>query len=448
MTAQKCFGWLGCGLVLSVGLVALPAAVSQEKDAAVRAKLQELRAKDSEGYAHLYYDAKTFLALPPARQQAIRELHRQLQVQSPGQRDRLKETMQQYVAWLEHLPLGERKQIEQADQSNRLHIIYALREKEWLATQPRAIRERIAKMPTNRLAPAAAAASALANLATPWHIKNLAAIEVFEAEWIDQRAETIKRLKQEETRKNREWVIAKRFWDELTKETVMPTHALQFSPQVDVFVREYLRPVLSKEETEALAAAEGHWPQYPMTLVQLADRHPLALPTKFGPTKVNQLPAGIKKHLEAGIDLKKGKFTLDVLIKTRMRDVEKRLEAAGVHGTSFSTKFVATVVTLAHASGIRLTDDSVKYADLWPTRYEELSSEMQNFMKMKGPFFLRLSDDEKVALARAELHWPEYPLKIAELAQRHGEQPPWHTLPTVPGALKPYQWDDYRVIAR
>src|SRR5205823_4653739 len=59
-----------------------------------------------------------------------------------------------------------------------------------------------------------------------------------------------------------------------------------------------LSPLLSDEEKERLAKAEGHWPLYPVTLVELADKHPLALPSHHGATQVSGLPAAVQKDMK------------------------------------------------------------------------------------------------------------------------------------------------------
>src|SRR5205807_2105152 len=53
--------------------------------------------------------AKGFKALPPARRQAIRELHKQLTAQDVPTRDRLTRVLEAYAIWLDRLPEPERR---------------------------------------------------------------------------------------------------------------------------------------------------------------------------------------------------------------------------------------------------------------------------------------------------------------------------------------------------
>jgi hypothetical protein len=241
----------------------------------------------------------------------------------------------------------------------------------------------------------------------------------------------------------------------------MPVRAADFTPnekttpRVKVYVEEYLWPMLSKEEQERLKDAEGSWPQYPLTLVELADKHPLALPHKHGPTKFAELPKGIQKHLKDSAlfkwETKKAKGVLapdDLIHNPKLfAPVEKHLKEANLWASaSASTKYIATVVHYAHFKGVTIVDENVQFPELWPAKPEQLAPAMREFVKPGGPFYSRLTDDEKLALQRAEYRWPDYPLKIKELAARYGEQPPWYTLPAPPpDAELKYQWDKYRI---
>jgi hypothetical protein len=447
---------LAGGLTLAAVLLALPAVFSDEKDEAVRARLSEWRDKDPQGFAQAYHDAKAFLALPPERQKAVRALYKELQEQSPGEKERLTGVMKRYVEWLESLPEAERKKVAEApDKEARLKVIHELRDKEWLDRQPPAIRDYVDKLPKTRPAPAITVASTLV-LLTPPHLRPGLAWGVLQMDG-DLHGEAIKRLKQDEIQKANDWLIARRFWDDLMKRTPMPAHAADFSPRVDTFVKHYLRPMLSKDEQERLDKAEGQWPLYPMTLVELADKHPIALPSRLGPTLYKELPEDVRKRLppekfEVKFDGKadKGKKKLttpDAVLHYypyRM-PVEKRLESSNLHNASASTKFIALVIHFANKRDIKLLDDNSPYPEVWPTQFGELSRDMQRFLRDKGGLYTLLTVAEKDALERAaERGWPEYPLKIKELAARHGQQPPWYTLPDP----DKHHWDRYRIKPR
>jgi hypothetical protein len=57
-----------------------------------------------------------------------------------------------------------------------------------------------------------------------------------------------------------------------------PSRADEFPPSVRSFIRERLTPVLEADEKERLSRAEGYWPAYPRTLLNLARRHHLWVP--------------------------------------------------------------------------------------------------------------------------------------------------------------------------
>ncbi len=57
-----------------------------------------------------------------------------------------------------------------------------------------------------------------------------------------------------------------------------PCHPKQFDAPVALFIDHTLLPKLTDAEKEELKAAEGHWPDYPRLLVELAKKHGLEIP--------------------------------------------------------------------------------------------------------------------------------------------------------------------------
>jgi hypothetical protein len=427
---------LAGSITLAALLSTLPSVLPDDSNAATRAKIAEFRAKDSQGYALVYHNAKAFLALPVARQQAIRDLHKDLQEQPPIQKIRLTEVMKRYVEWLHSLPQEDQKRIDQApDRPTRLQIIREIRDKQWLSRQPKAIRDDVDKLAKRNPLPAVAQVGALG-------LGGHQAATIFESEKLDLRTETINKRKRQEAQKARDWIIAMRFWDDLVhapKKTTMPVKAADFSPRIDLYVREYLRPMLSSAEQDRLDKAEGHWPQYPMALVELADKHPIALPPKYGPTKYKDLPSDIRKRMDPLFELKKTKPDFVLHNKALNKEIDARLTVFG--DASMATKFITAVVTHAHKNFVKLVDDKVEFHEVWPTKDLELSVKMQVFVQL---LYQRLSPTEQAELKMAENKWPEYVLKIKELAARYHERPPWQTLPDA----EKHQWDKYRIHLR
>ncbi len=176
------------------------------------------------------------------------------------------------------------------------------------------------------------------------------------------------------------------------------------------FVNEYLRPFLTTEEEDRLAKAEGQWPRYPLALVEVADRHPPALPGAKGPTSLDELPTEVKNKLKN----KKNEFP-PVLVKAPKKWPE--FGSAVATFTATKKKFVLP-------------------QELWPWSRAGLSKPMQEFVdKLQAV----MSDAEKQRLEAAEGKWPAYPLAIKEIAAAHRLEVPWHTLP---GARR--TWDRYR----
>jgi hypothetical protein len=57
-----------------------------------------------------------------------------------------------------------------------------------------------------------------------------------------------------------------------------PCHPKQFEPPVTQFIDRSLLPALSDKEKDELKAAEGRWPDYPKTLLELSRKHSLEIP--------------------------------------------------------------------------------------------------------------------------------------------------------------------------
>jgi hypothetical protein len=57
----------------------------------------------------------------------------------------------------------------------------------------------------------------------------------------------------------------------------------EFSPAIQLFLEEKLRPVLTDAEKKRLSDTEGKWPEYPRLLVRLATEHQLVVPGMMMP---------------------------------------------------------------------------------------------------------------------------------------------------------------------
>lgn len=325
-------------------------------------------------FARLRAAAEKFAELPQGRREQILKLHRQLEQTSSSTQSQLLHALERYVDWLAELEPEVRKKIEQTqDKSKRLQLIRELRDKEWLKRQPQALRTQIDKLPAG------------------------------------PRQKRIEEVRAEERQRRRDWAVASRFWEDLSRgKQTLPTQLSEFLPEVQRHVVENLLPRLSEAEKTKLQQAEGHWPRYPQVLVELADKHPIAMPDPAGPRYCKELPGEVQRRL-------KGR--------------PKALES--VEGKS-SLEFVRTVVNYAHKrANFQLPPG------FWPVDYQGLLPEMRQFVdKTLLPV---LDIDEKIRYNHAEGNWPEYPQTIDELARKHALRAPW---PNLPGSVQ--QWDKYR----
>ena len=64
-----------------------------------------------------------------------------------------------------------------------------------------------------------------------------------------------------------------------------PVRPTDLSADAQTYLNEVLMPMLNATEKAELKAAEGQWPLFARTLLDLSDRHPVSLPGRStGPT--------------------------------------------------------------------------------------------------------------------------------------------------------------------
>jgi hypothetical protein len=111
------------------------------------AKLKPPQTVEPDGPSGPAFDklAQHFKALPPARQQAVRELDKQLrELPNRDDRDRLFRVLEVYAVWLDRLPPTDRKGVLAATTgSHRLGEIRELRERQWIDSLPPVHREKL-----------------------------------------------------------------------------------------------------------------------------------------------------------------------------------------------------------------------------------------------------------------------------------------------------------------
>jgi hypothetical protein len=242
-------------VVLGALIAAAPGAPSDADDLERNRRLLEKWRADPEHYKRLQTDLRAFHALPAERQQKIRDLDRQLHELDLTTQARLWAVLDRYHTWLERLPEAQRQQVkETANPADRLKLIRALREQEWIDRLPAKVRGELAKLPPG------------------------------------EKATEVARLRRQERAQRLFWIQAPQRPSPETR----PGRLSEFPSEVQVFVRDLLMPRLNADEKAQLRRAEGKWPELARTIRELSDRHPVLppLPPPRGPiTKYDHLPA-------------------------------------------------------------------------------------------------------------------------------------------------------------
>jgi hypothetical protein len=244
-----------------------------------------------------------------------------------------------------------------------------------------------------------------------------------------ERDAELRRLRQQAQRRQEDWLIAFRNWDELAHDRPF-AHFTRPGPFLDSFVKSYVEVLLSKGEVESLHRTEGHWPDYPRRLVELIDLHPLALPgPPSGPTRFEDLPADVQQVLEKAN------------LKDRLRP----------HEGSWPS-YAILVTEAAAQSGVHLPrplGPCRLHRMKEPSHSEHVPSRVQQFIRRE---LLNRPDDplrpeERKRLLAAEGRWPEFPREAALVAREHRVPLPRLGVPSalvrLPG--QPAYWDRYRI---
>jgi hypothetical protein len=368
--------------IILIAAAATWAASEPTKDqlALQRHQLEDKR-KNPEIMTRLRKNLAAFDALDEANKARIIKLDEQLRQEPVKAQTRVWNVLERYVDWLERLPEEDRqKVIKTTDPARRLAVIHALRDQEWMRFQPKPFRE------------------IWTNLEGP------------------DRAKYVKEKRNEELRRHHQWQLAARFWTDLEGKKPLPGRLSDYSEKVQHYVKDYLMVLITEEEKQQLARAEGHWPEYPQTLVAIASRYPSALPPPRLPMQPDKLPAPVL----ARVTEKKGGSGKSKLIVS-LRKAENREE-------------FASMVVL---HGTKKGNQPFEF-EFWACNHHSLLAPMKDFVdKTLKPV---LNNTEKKALFDSEGTWPYYPETIKELSEKHHLRPPWHILPEA----DKWKWDRYR----
>jgi hypothetical protein len=187
--------------------------------------------------------------------------------------------------------------------------------------------------------------------------------------------------------------------------------------QVKEYVEHYLLPVLTDTEKKRFAEVEEKWPEYPITLVALASKHPTALPPPSPPRSVAELPKPVRERMDKKIAATKAE-----------KKAYKELKS--FEGPNFASKFAE----FALRSNLQLGNEYLV------SNFTALTLPMKNFINDELMPAMKDRDADQRKLTDSMGKWPEYPKTIQELASKYGLRPPWHILPDD----DKFHWDRYR----
>jgi Ni/Co efflux regulator RcnB len=343
-----------------IGLIfASTAAGTRADDAATpTASLSET---DAARQARLLDEFRAFQLLPPEKQDRVRRLDQDLHHMPPPAAARLQRSLARYVDWLDGLPEQQRRHIESAPDSNeRLKRIRELRQNEWIARLPKSQRDQI------------------------------------NASQGTARAALIDKIRKDELKRKKDWQAASRHWDELQRNSP-PTKRTELPGDARAFVDSVLSPRLTTADSERLKGAEGDWPRFLETLIELSDRY-VPFPGPAKPVTAKDLPEEMRKRM------------------ANLRPMQR------LHLQSLEGKWPDYPLALSNAFRRPQLPPVARLGPVRPTDFDE---PLQAFLK--NQLVPRLTPDERKELLNAEGKWPEYPKTIARLAGAHQI--------TVPGML-------------
>jgi hypothetical protein len=254
-------------LLVGGGAALLRADSTSDQLESNRRAIEKARA-NPEQYERMLEDLKAFLDLSPETRARLRQLDTDLN--STATDPKVRSAFLRYAEWFNNLPDELRRKIEAAPTSyERLRLIKEIREQQWVDRLPKAKRDQVNKARG------------------------------------DERVALIQRFRQEEKKRRQEWQFAAKYWDELVTGPP-PKRAAEISfPGSRSFVEGVLIPRLSDTDKKFLHNAEGKWPDYPRAVVELADRY-VPLPGEVGPKKFDQLPQKDRAYLTTKLQGKKG----------------------------------------------------------------------------------------------------------------------------------------------
>ncbi|VTR94588.1 Uncharacterized protein OS=Blastopirellula marina DSM 3645 GN=DSM3645_08206 PE=4 SV=1 [Gemmata massiliana] len=334
--------------------------------------------------------ARSFRALPLARQAEIVKLDQELYAKEPRERDRLFRALEAFAVWLDRLPDADRRGVLGAATPHlRREVVRDLREQQWLDALPTALRKKVDSLIN---------ANEKAELIKQW--KDDEAVRRERLAFVRQHAEAFAANKSP-------WP----FDTEVGRKEVTEFAQSVFRVDDVKRCRLSLEQLAEYRRTLELARRDGTWAWYGLTVYELSRLHPY-LPepaeAKLMITEPNDLPelyarAAAKKggasRLKPNTFGKWPEFPLEVL-----KDVPLG-------------KFVPP-----------------NMPQLGPARLGDFKEPVRTFVTKE--LFPKLTGEEQRALRFVEGKWPDYSRELVRYATKYDLSMPGVMLPG-----SPKKWD-------
>lgn len=334
--------------------------------------------------------AQAFKAMPLPRQEALRELDRQLGKEDAATRDRLVRVLEVYALWVDRLPEGERKVVFGAtDGKKRLDEVRRLRNDQWVESLPAPQKAELRKLPTQ------------------------------------QQADRILKWREEEAARRDDWAFVRKYApDILDNKNPWPFDSTARQKEIVEFMRVAYRTDDDKKcrfsEYEltrykaALAVAEKTggwlaWYAYGKLTYDLTRKYETYPEPMNGEavTRPDHLPKNAERHFDKGPGLK---ATQDKVGKW--------------------PDFALAVHTFAVVN----KGDRIPLGTLGPAKPSDFKEPLRTFVTTD--LSKVLNSFEKKELTGSEGQWPRYPQEVLKLSRGHDLVAPGLMLPG-----SPRQWE-------
>jgi hypothetical protein len=260
---------------------------------------------------------------------------------------------------------------------------------DWLAQQPKAYRDELARLPA------------------------------------ETKASRIAEFKSQERLRDDDWNGAIEHWDSAVARRMllnpMPLQRADFRLAIELHVAA-LEPLLSPRQRQRLGSPPksldlDQWKPYLTKLVDLSDRYPVKLPPspRIGPRRFEELPTAVRSRMP-------------FLKVPGNEQLAQRIAAA----TGKWPEYALLVHGVAQRRKIQLADP------LGPCRPPEFTEAMQKYIHDR--LLPKLKEAEKTKLKEAEGKWPEYPHLILQYSKEYKLALPGIGLPGTRA-----MWDELRL---